>query len=105
MSAHMYIAAVTGEASAFFRPLGRAFLTGAIRNGEQPENGDCRRLNPCFQLGNLEHNRALVQKLAAIAAPKNCTLSSWTGQFFNSFDHKVVRMARLTDNVWKCKTA
>jgi aryl-alcohol dehydrogenase-like predicted oxidoreductase len=50
-----------------YSPLGRGFLTGAIRSAEQLDDGDRRRIHPRFQGENLDHNLALADSLAALA--------------------------------------
>ncbi len=51
-----------------YSPLGRGFLTGAIRSAEQLAPDDRRRIHPRFQGGNLDHNLALADALSALAA-------------------------------------
>jgi aryl-alcohol dehydrogenase-like predicted oxidoreductase len=54
-----------------YSPLGRGFLTGAIK---QFSDVDGRRAaHPRFQEANFAHNRALVAKVEAIAQEKRCT--------------------------------
>jgi aryl-alcohol dehydrogenase-like predicted oxidoreductase len=54
-----------------YSPLGRGFLTGAIR---EPSQVDGRRAaHPRFQPGNFDANRALIEKVEAIATRKGCT--------------------------------
>ncbi|RZL35973.1 MAG: aldo/keto reductase [Rubrivivax sp.] len=50
-----------------YSPLGRGFLTGAIRSAEQLAPDDRRRIHPRFQGDNLDHNLALADALAALA--------------------------------------
>jgi aryl-alcohol dehydrogenase-like predicted oxidoreductase len=56
-----------------YSPLGRGFLTGAIRNADQLANDDWRRSNPRFQGENFAVNQRLVQAVTQIAAEKRCT--------------------------------
>jgi aryl-alcohol dehydrogenase-like predicted oxidoreductase len=56
-----------------YSPLGRGFLTGAIRSPEDFEPDDYRRSNPRFQGENFTRNLSLVQKVQALAADKGCT--------------------------------
>jgi len=56
-----------------FSPLGRGFLSGAVRSLEGFPSNDFRRGLPRFQAGNLERNLALVNRLAALAREKGCT--------------------------------
>ena len=51
-----------------YSPLGRGFLTGAIRSAEELAGDDFRRGQPRFQRENLARNLAIVEKLRAIAA-------------------------------------
>jgi aryl-alcohol dehydrogenase-like predicted oxidoreductase len=56
-----------------FSPLGRGFLSGAVRSLEGLPSDDFRRELPRFQEGNLERNLALVDRLAELAKEKRCT--------------------------------
>lgn len=51
-----------------YSPLGRGFLTGAIRSVDQLEETDFRRGNPRFADGNLEANIRIVEEVDAIAS-------------------------------------
>lgn len=54
-----------------YAPLGRGLLTGALRT---PEDIDGRRAaHPRFQGENFLHNRALAERIEAMAARKGCT--------------------------------
>ncbi len=54
-----------------YSPLGRGFLTGAIK---QFADVDGRRAaHPRFQEANFAHNRALVAKVETVASEKRCT--------------------------------
>ncbi|HEY9109072.1 MAG TPA: aldo/keto reductase [Roseateles sp.] len=50
-----------------YSPLGRGFLTGAIRSADQLAADDRRRIHPRFQVENLDHNLALADSLKALA--------------------------------------
>jgi aryl-alcohol dehydrogenase-like predicted oxidoreductase len=52
-------------------PLGRAFLTGAVKNLETLEPGDFRQRLPRFQKDALDRNVELLQGLEAFAARRN----------------------------------
>ena len=54
-----------------YSPLGRGFLTGAIKTFEEVDGR--RAAHPRFQRENFDQNRALVVKIEAIAAEKHCT--------------------------------
>ena len=56
-----------------YSPLGRGFLTGALRSAADLAADDYRRSNPRFQGENFAHNLALVDKVRALAADKGCT--------------------------------
>ncbi|MFG6464241.1 aldo/keto reductase [Roseateles sp. DXS20W] len=56
-----------------YSPLGRGFLTGAIRSADQLAADDRRRIHPRFQGENLDHNLALADSLAVLAEEWRCT--------------------------------
>lgn len=56
-----------------FSPLGRGFLTGAIRSPDDIAESDWRRTNPRFQGENLQKNLALVERISGLAADKRVT--------------------------------
>ena len=56
-----------------YSPLGRGFLTGAIKSPEDFAADDYRRSNPRFQGDNFARNLALVEKVRALARDKGCS--------------------------------
>ncbi|HEY8540162.1 MAG TPA: aldo/keto reductase, partial [Steroidobacteraceae bacterium] len=56
-----------------YSPLGRGFLTGAIRSVDDLAQDDWRRRNPRFEDENFEKNRRLVDIVTQIAQEKGCT--------------------------------
>jgi aryl-alcohol dehydrogenase-like predicted oxidoreductase len=56
-----------------YSPLGRGFLTGAVRSVDQLEAGDFRRFNPRFQGDNLEANIRIVEVVDRIAKAVGAT--------------------------------
>ena len=56
-----------------YSPLGRGFLTGAIRQVDDLTPGDYRRQTPRFQGDNLAENLKLVKRVEEAAARKGCT--------------------------------
>jgi len=56
-----------------FSPLGRAFLSGLVRDMDKLEEGDMRHSMPRFSGSNFVSNLKLVDDLAAIAKDNNCT--------------------------------
>jgi aryl-alcohol dehydrogenase-like predicted oxidoreductase len=56
-----------------YSPLGRGFLSGAIRSIDDLEPDDFRRHNPRFQGENFERNLALVSSVEKLAAAKQAT--------------------------------
>jgi aryl-alcohol dehydrogenase-like predicted oxidoreductase len=58
-----------------YSPLGRGFLTGAIRRMEDLEPDDYRRHSPRFQGDNFQRNLDLVAAVEALARDKECTPS------------------------------
>lgn len=62
-----------GTSLVAYSPLGRGFLTGAIRKPEDLDAGDWRRASPRFEADHLRHNLALVDALSEMAGAKRCT--------------------------------
>ncbi|MDO8788411.1 MAG: aldo/keto reductase [Sulfuritalea sp.] len=56
-----------------YSPLGRGFLTGAIKRPEDFAEDDYRRMSPRFQGKNFARNLALVDKVKTLAAGIGCT--------------------------------
>jgi aryl-alcohol dehydrogenase-like predicted oxidoreductase len=56
-----------------YAPLGRGLLTSDIADPSTLADGDTRKRQPRYAGDNLAHNRALAQKVQAIAARKGCT--------------------------------
>ncbi|HVT11235.1 MAG TPA: aldo/keto reductase [Fimbriimonadaceae bacterium] len=56
-----------------YSPLGRGFLTGAIKSPEDLPEDDWRRMNPRFQGDNFEKNLDLVRQVESIASRKEAT--------------------------------
>ncbi|CAI9391659.1 aldo/keto reductase [Microbacterium sp. T2.11-28] len=56
-----------------YSPLGRGFLTGAIRSTDQLAEGDFRRSNPRFVDGALQQNLRIVEAVEAVAADAGAT--------------------------------
>ncbi|MER5602562.1 aldo/keto reductase [Streptomyces sp. NPDC002265] len=56
-----------------FSPLGRGFLTGAIRSTDQFDPTDFRASNPRFSEENFAHNLRLADQVAAIATQVGAT--------------------------------
>ena len=56
-----------------YAPLGRGLLTSDIADPATLADGDTRKRQPRYAGDNLAHNRALAQKVEAIAKRKGCT--------------------------------
>jgi aryl-alcohol dehydrogenase-like predicted oxidoreductase len=56
-----------------YSPLGRGFLTGAIKSPDDFAADDYRRMNPRFQGESFARNLALVAKVRELASQKGCT--------------------------------
>jgi aryl-alcohol dehydrogenase-like predicted oxidoreductase len=86
-----------------YSPLGRGFLTGAIKSFSDIDGR--RSQHPRFQQQNFDQNRALVAKIEAIAAEKQCTPSQITLAWLLAQGPDVVAIpgtrqaARLDENV------
>ncbi|RDK08068.1 aldo/keto reductase [Cupriavidus lacunae] len=88
-----------------YSPLGRGFLTGAIRSPEDFDEDDFRRTNPRFMGENFARNLALVDKVRALAADKGCTPAQLALAWVLARGPQVVpipgtrRIANLDDNL------
>lgn len=58
-----------------YSPLGRGFLTGAIKRFEDLASDDYRRHSPRFQGANFDKNLELVRQIETLATGKGCTPS------------------------------
>lgn len=58
-----------------YSPLGRGFLTGAIRQAAALAEGDLRQASPRFQDGNIDRNLALLDRIREMAEDHGATLS------------------------------
>ncbi|KAI3573492.1 aldo-keto reductase [Fusarium oxysporum f. sp. albedinis] len=62
-----------GVAVVAYSPLGRGFLTGAIRSPDDFKAGDARKSFPRFSEDNFSKNLKLVDILTSLAQEKGCT--------------------------------
>jgi aryl-alcohol dehydrogenase-like predicted oxidoreductase len=58
-----------------YSPLGRGFLTGAIKSPDDFEEGDFRKSNPRFMGENFKKNLDIVKKVEQLAKDKGVTAS------------------------------
>jgi aryl-alcohol dehydrogenase-like predicted oxidoreductase len=70
-----------------YSPLGRGFLTGAMRSLDHLDESDFRRYQPRFQGDNLADNVAIVEVIDQLASAKGCT----PGQIALAFVHAAGR--------------
>jgi len=70
---HLPVVRDLGIGFVAYSPLGRGFLTGAIRDAEKLAGNDYRRFSPRFQGDNLSRNLELVERVEEIAAQKDVT--------------------------------
>ena len=70
-----------------YSPLGRGFLTGALRSLDDLDEADFRRYQPRFQGDNLAANVAIVEVIDQLASAKGCT----PGQVALAFVHSAGR--------------
>ncbi|NNM98519.1 MAG: aldo/keto reductase [Candidatus Eremiobacteraeota bacterium] len=94
-----------GIAIVAYSPLGRGFLSGAIRTPEDFAPGDFRRSSPRFVGANFGKNLELVDRVAALAKAKECTPAQLALAWVLAQGDDVVpipgtkRTARLEENV------
>ncbi len=88
-----------------YSPLGRGFLTGAIRSVEDFAEDDSRKTNPRFIGENFEHNLRAVEEVTAIAAEVGATSAQVALAWVLAQGEDIVpipgtkRVARLEENV------
>jgi aryl-alcohol dehydrogenase-like predicted oxidoreductase len=58
-----------------YAPLGRSLLAGVVPDFGNLAQGDTRARHPRFEGDNFQKNRALVERVEAIAADKRCTVA------------------------------
>jgi aryl-alcohol dehydrogenase-like predicted oxidoreductase len=58
-----------------YAPLGRSLLAGVVPDFAKLAEGDTRARHPRFEGDNFQKNRALVERVEAIAADKRCTVA------------------------------
>ena len=73
-----------------FSPLGRGFLSGAVKDTDSLSADDVRRRLPRFQGGNLDRNLVLVQRLEAMARRKRCTAAQLALAWLLAKGHDIV---------------
>ena len=56
-----------------YSPLGRGFLTGAVKPAEEYDESDMRRTDPRWQGGNYDRNRRAIDQLGQLASEKGIT--------------------------------
>jgi len=56
-----------------YSPLGRGFLAGRFSSTDELADNDFRKNHPRFTGGNIEHNRALAERVEEVAATKGVT--------------------------------
>ncbi|PLQ01847.1 aldo/keto reductase [Cupriavidus pauculus] len=88
-----------------YSPLGRGFLTGAIRTPDDFEPDDYRRTSPRFTGENFARNLKLVDAVRELAAAKGCTAAQLALAWVLTRGEHVVpipgtrRIANLDDNL------
>jgi len=88
-----------------YSPLGRGFLTGAIRSPDDFDTDDYRRTSPRFEGENFQRNLALVDTVQALAAERGIAASQLALAWVLSRGEHIVpipgttRRARLDENL------
>ena len=88
-----------------YSPLGRGFLTGAIKSADDFDADDYRRSSPRFQGENFARNLALVAKVESLANDKHCTAAQLALAWVLARGEHVVpipgtkRIATLEENI------
>jgi aryl-alcohol dehydrogenase-like predicted oxidoreductase len=88
-----------------YSPLGRGFLTGAIRSPDDLDAHDFRRSSPRFQGENFQKNLELVEEVEQMAREKGCTAAQLALAWILAQGEHVIpipgtrRIARLEENL------
>ena len=88
-----------------YSPLGRGFLTGAIKSPDDLDSDDYRRFSPRFQGENFQRNLDLVDRISELAADKGVTPAQLALAWVLQQDEHIVpipgtkRRERLEENV------
>jgi aryl-alcohol dehydrogenase-like predicted oxidoreductase len=92
-----------------YSPLGRGFLTGALKKVEDFAADDYRRMSPRFQGENFTRNLVLVEKVKTLAHDKGCTPAQLALAWVLAQDQHVVpipgtrRVRNLDENLGALK--
>ncbi|MET7765718.1 aldo/keto reductase [Streptomyces sp. NPDC005393] len=88
-----------------YSPLGRGFLTGAIRSKQELDEDDFRLTTPRFAEGNFERNLRIVDEVEAVAADAGATPAQVALAWLLAQGDDIVpipgtkRVARIEENV------
>lgn len=88
-----------------YSPLGRGFLTGAVKPAAEYEESDMRRRDARWQPGNFEKNVAAVEQLTQLAKTKGATVSQLALAWLLAQGNDIVpipgtrQISRLEENV------
>jgi aryl-alcohol dehydrogenase-like predicted oxidoreductase len=88
-----------------YAPLGRSLLAGVVPDFANLAEGDTRGRHPRFEGENFEKNRALVERVEAMAADKECTVAQLSLAWLLAQGQDVIpipgtkRIERLEENL------
>jgi aryl-alcohol dehydrogenase-like predicted oxidoreductase len=94
-----------GTSYVAYSPLGRGFLSGAVRQTQDLPEGDRRHDHPRFHEEHLQRNLSLLEPLDALAAEKGCTQAQIALAWVLSRGAEIIpipgsrRIAHLEDNI------
>ena len=94
----------SGSGSFPYSPLGRGFLTGAVKRAED-YGADYRAIDPRFQGSNFDRNQSLIEHVRAIASNRGATAAQVALAWVLAQGEDVVpipgttRIANLEENV------
>jgi aryl-alcohol dehydrogenase-like predicted oxidoreductase len=100
-----------GIAFVAYAPLGRSLLAGVIPDFANLAPGDTRARHPRFEGENFQKNRALVERVEAIAADKQCTVAQLCLAWLLAQGPDVIpipgtkRISRLEENIGAAQVA
>lgn len=86
-----------GIAFVAYSPLGRGFLSGAIRSIDDLPEDDARRRMPRFREENFQSNLALVDRVRELAERRGCTAAQLALAWTMARDDNIVPIPGTTD--------
>lgn len=79
-----------------YSPFSRGFLTGKLRNPDDLDENDRRRILPRFSRENFGKNRAIVEKIEELALKKGCSVGQLTLAWVSALYERIIPIPGTT---------